>query len=240
MMKRSLVTASLALLLGCALLGHASASTTTITGNTNPIVAWSQSVSGTLTLIPNYTALGVTNGSGFGTIIPATNAGYSGNANQSCTPSVAQTGNVINYGLVYLPLGANYTVCDYKNALLTEVVTNDTTGWNVTQQLALAPSNGFRLCSIANGGGLTTVIPLTLSTQTSASAAINEQNCTGAQQTLGADNTTPALNTLIPTQSGAGASGTFYSGEDVLLIVEPVGVTTTTYSVTMNVTLTLN
>jgi len=239
-------TASLALVLQGLFAEPAFASTTTVTSSTQPIVAWSESTTGSLTLVPNYTANGVTNPSGFGSVVAATTtnaySGYLGG--ESCSMSVAQSGTFINYGLVYAPIGTARTVCDYQNAMLAIVTTNDTNGWTVTQQLQIAPSSDFILCATFPQVQVVKTLPLTTSSYTGASAAINETSCSGGgQETLGFADLTPGLNTLIPNPNATGTTtGTFYQGEDVILIISnnPSPPATTTYSVTMNVTLTLN
>jgi hypothetical protein len=251
MKTRSLVAASLALLFGCSLLAPASATTTTIVGSANPIVAWSESTTGSITLVPNYTANAVTNPSGFGTIVSATNAGYMGGSPyfETCSGSVAQSGTFINYGVVYAPISTNITSCDYQNALLAIVTTNDTNGWTVTQQLQIAPSTGFTLCALNEQGYVTKTLPLTVSALTSTSTEINESvsptPCAGShsgftQEVIGSQNNTPGNNTLIPYPNAtATTTGTFYAGEDMLLEINGT-VAATSYTVTMNVTLTLN
>jgi len=235
--------ASLALVLTSLFAVPASATTTTVTASTQPIVAWSESVTGSITLVPNYTANAVTNTNN-ATIVGATgsttysggNAGY-----PECTSSVPQSGTYIYFGIVYLPFTGKYSNCDYQNAMLAIVTTNDTSGWTLTQQLQIAPSTGFTLCAVFPQSTLTKTLPLTTSNITGTSPSINETSCSGSgQQTLGSGDTTPSVNTLIPNNNSTGTeSGTFYQGEDVLLIVSP-GVATTTYTDVMNVTLTLN
>jgi hypothetical protein len=235
--------ASIALALTSLFAVPASASTTTVTASTQPIVAWSESVTGSITLVPNYTANAVSSSSNASIVAASGSTTYSaGNAGHpSCTASVPQSSNYIYFGIVYLPIGAAYTNCDYQNAMLAIVTTNDTSGWTLTQQLQIAPSNGFTLCAVFPQSTLTKTLPLTTSNITGTSASINETSCSGSgQQTLGSNDNTPVLNTLIPNNNSTGTeSGTFYQGEDVLLIVNGV-VATTTYTDVMNVTLTLN
>jgi len=233
--------ASLALLLEGLFAAPAFATTTTLTASTQPIVAWSESTTGSLTLVPNYTANAVTNPSGLGTIIAASSPGYSGNSGEACTASFAQSGNFINYGVVYNPITPAVTACDYQNAMLAIVTTNDTNGWTVTQQLQIAPSSNIILCAVFPQVQVVKTLPLTTSSFIGTSPAINESSCTGTgQETLGNTNNTPGVNTLIPTPNATGtATGTFYQGEDVLLLITGA-IATTSYTVTMNVTLTLN
>jgi spore coat protein U-like protein len=74
---------------------------------------------------------------------------------------------------------------------------------------------------------------------TGTTAGINETSCAGTGQlTLGTGNTVPTAQTIIPT--GAGASGTFYMGQDVLLLLTSSTLSMGTYTDTMTVTLTLN
>jgi hypothetical protein len=218
----------------------ASASTTVI-GSATPIVQWNASTTGTLQLNPNYNpASGQTLASGIGSVVAATNAGFTGTT--GCTSAPAQTSNIVNYANVSAPTGVNTTACDYKNALAIGVVTNDTTGWNVTQQLQIAPGNGFTLCALPNGtlftGTPTAGTPMTASSIIATSAAINETTCAGGgQETLGTNSVTPPLNTIITTRTTA---GTFFQGEDVLLLLTSNTLTIGNYSATMTVTLTLN
>jgi hypothetical protein len=249
MRTRSFVAlaASLALVLEGFFAAPAFATTTTITSSTQPIVAWSESTTGSITLVPNYTANAVTNPSGFATVVGAGgSAAYSGYGTgsgngESCTASVSQSGNFINFGVVYAPIGTNRTVCDYQNAMLAIVTTNDTNGWTLTQQLQIAPSTDFILCAAFPQVQVVKTLPLVTSSYTYSSAAINETGCTGTgQETLGSGDLTPGLNTLIPNPNATGTTtGTFYQGEDALLIISGTPATTT-YTVTMNVTLTLN
>jgi hypothetical protein len=242
MRLRPLAAATFALLIGGVSLVPASASTTTVTASTQPIVAWSESVTGTLQLNPNYQSTtvlatnGQTNPSGVGSVIAGTTPAttYSQSPN-NCQTNPTQTSNIINFGAVSLPYSGFTTACDYKNALAIEVTTNDTTGWSVTQQLQIAVGTGFILCAIPNGA-LTasgTAVPASTATATTAS----ETTCGSGQQTLGNANATPPVNTIIATQTNK--SGTFYQGEDAELIVSGTPATTS-YSVQMNVTLTLN
>jgi hypothetical protein len=220
----------------------AAGASTTVNGSANPIVSWNASTTGTLYLYPNYNpSTGQTNVSGIGTVVAATNAGYTGAG--GCTSAPTQTSNIINYSNVSVPTGTNVTACDYKNALSIGVQTNDAVGWNVTQQLQLAPGTGFTLCALPNGslysGTPSAGSPMPSSSITGASAAINEGSCSGSgQQTLGTNSTTPALNTIIATQTSA--TGTYYQGEDVLLLLTATTIAIGTYSATMTVTLTLN
>jgi len=232
--------ASLALLMMSALIVPVSASTT-ISGSANPIVEWGAATTGTLLLNPNYSpSTGQTLGSGIGSVVAATNAGFTGTP--GCTSAPAQTSNVINYSQVEAPAGTNTTACDYKNALAIEVQTNDAVGWNVTQQLQLAPGTGFTLCALPNGslfvGTPTAGAPMPSSAIAGGSAAINETTCAGSgQETLGTNSTTPALGQIIANQT---TTGTFYQGEDVLLLLTSSTIAIATYSATMTVTLTLN
>jgi hypothetical protein len=220
---------------------NAALASTTVVGSAAPIVQWNASTTGTLQLNPNYNpASGQTLASGIGSVVAATTAGFTGTT--GCTAAPAQTSNVVNYSNVGVPTGTNTTACDYKNALAIGVVTNDTTGWNVTQQLQLAPGNGFTLCALPNGtlftGTPTAGSPMTASAITGAAAAINETTCSGGgQQTLGTNSVTPALNTIITTRTTA---GTFFQGEDVLLLLTSNTLAIGNYSATMTVTLTLN
>jgi hypothetical protein len=237
--------ASLALVLEGLFAAPAFATTTTVTAATQPIVAWSESTTGSITLVPNYTANAVTNPSGIGSIVSATgSATYMGNAANgglSCTASFAQSGNFINYGVVFSPITGKTSACDYQNAMLAIVTTNDTNGWTLTQQLQIAPSDGFALCAVFPQVQVVKTLPLTTSSFTGTSAAINETTCSGTgQEVLGSGSNTPGVNTLIPNPNATGTTtGTFYQGEDVLLLVT-AQVVPTSYSVTMNVTLTLN
>ncbi len=215
---------------------------TTISGSANPIVSWNAATTGTISLYPNYNpSTGQTLVSGVGSVVAATNAGFTGTT--GCTSAPTQTSNIINYSDVSVPTGTNTTACDYKNALSIGITTNDTVGWNVTQQLQLAPGNGFTLCALPNGslytGTPSAGSPMTASAITGTSAAINETTCSGSgQETLGTNSTTPALNTIIATQTNK--SGTYYQGEDVLLLLTSTTIAIGTYSATMTVTLTLN
>jgi hypothetical protein len=240
MRLRSLAAAAFALLIGSASLSPASAATTTVTASTQPIVEWSASVTGTLQLNPNYVSSGSiatngqTNSSGIGTVVAALGSGYSP-AGNNCQSNPTQTSNIINFGNVSLPIGSNVTACDYKNALAIEVTTNDTTGWSVTQQLTIAIGSDFILCAIPNGS-LTasgTAVPTSSATSTTA----EETSCGSGQETLGNNNATPPLNQIITTQTNK--SGTYFQGEDAELLVSGTPATTS-YSVQMNVTLTLN
>jgi hypothetical protein len=242
----AIAVASAALVFGCLFAAPASATTTTVTAATQPIVAWSQTTTGSLTLVPNYTANGVTNPTGIATIVSGTANGYSGSVaagGESCNPTISQSGTFINFGIVYEPIGSNVTACDYQNALLAIVTTNDT-NWTVTQQLQIATSTYFTLCALFPQASVQTSLPLTTSNITGGANSnlkynIDESACytTGyAQEPIGTQNVTPTAQTLIPYQ---GAAGTFYQGEDVLLLVTGPA-TPTSYSVTMNVTLTLN
>lgn len=124
-------------LLFASALGAPAFASTTVLGSANPIVSWNASMTGTLTLYPNYNAAsGQTAASGIGSVVAATNGGFTGAS--GCTPAPAQASNVINYANVSVPAGANTTACDYKNALSVGVLTNDSTSWNVTQQIGRA------------------------------------------------------------------------------------------------------
>jgi hypothetical protein len=244
MRLRSLAAATVALLIGSASLAPARAATTTVTAGTQPIVAWSESVTGTLQLNPNYVSSaniatnGQTNSSGIGTVVAGTNGAQYTTAPNNCQTNPAQSSNIINFGNVSLPYssGTTTTACQYENALAIEVTTNDTTGWSVTQQLTIAVGSGFILCAIPNGSLTASGTPVPASSATATTAS--ETTCGGSQETLGNANATPPLNTIIATQTNK--SGTFYQGEDAELIVTSATVATTSYSVQMNVTLTLN
>jgi len=249
MRKRSFAAAaaSLALMLECFFAAPAFAATTTVTASTQPIVAWSETTTGSLTLVPNYTANAVTNPTGIATIVAGSANGYSGNGGgESCNSTISQSGTFINFGIVYLPISPNITACDYQNAMLAIVTTNDSNGWKVQQQLQIAPSSNFILCAVFPQAAVTQTLPLTTSNVTGGlnttqpGLNIDESTCAGSgQETLGNNNYSPGLNTLIPTTSSTGTQ-TYYQGEDVLLLVTASTVAVTSYSVTMNVTLTLN
>jgi hypothetical protein len=240
MLRHALVVALTLIVVGA--FANPACASTTVLGSANPIVVWNASTTGTLTLHPNYNpASGSSLASGIGSVVAATNAAFTGTL--GCTSSPAQSSNVIDFSSVSAPTGTNTTACDYKNALAIGVQTNDSTGWNVTQQLQLAPGNGFTLCALPNGtlytGTPSVGLPMPSSAITGASAAINETSCAGSgQQTLGTNSTTPALNTIIATQTSA--TGQFYQGEDVLLLLTSNSLTIGSYSATMTVTLTLN
>jgi len=237
---RSFVAFTALVIIACAVAVPASANTTTVTGSVNPIVEWNAATTGTLNLYPNYVAsTGVTNGSGIGSVVAATNAGYTGAS--GCTAAPAQTSNIIDFMNVSVPTGTNTTACDYQNALSINVSTNDTTGWNVTQNLQLAPGAGFTLCAILNGslysGTPRAAAPMGASSATGSSASINETSCAGSQETLGKNNTTPTTVTPITNQTTA---GTFFQGEDVLLLLTSTTISVGSYTANMTVTLTLN
>ncbi|HTW83972.1 MAG TPA: hypothetical protein VMD91_07905 [Candidatus Sulfotelmatobacter sp.] len=219
----------------------AAATTTTVYGSGNPIVEWNQATTGTLNLYPNYsTTTGQTNVSGIGSIVAASNAAFTGGA--GCTASPAQTSNIIDFSDVYAPAAGKTTGCDYKNALSIGVTTNDTNGWNVTELLQLGPGAGIYLCGIPNGtmytGTPSAASPMTGSSATTTSASINETTCAGTGQlTIGAGSATPTAQTIIATNTG---SGTFYMGQDVLMLLTNTTYASGAYSDTMTVTLTMN
>jgi hypothetical protein len=210
--------------------------TTTVTAGTNPIVMWNAQTTGTLTLFPNYVAsTGMTNSSGTGSVVTATNSGFTGGG---CTASPAQTSNIIDFSRVIPPTAGNTTACDYQNALSIEITTNDTNGFTLSEELGLAPGTGFTLCSLPNDTTFvkSTALPLGASTATSTSASINETSCAGANQvTLGSGNTTPTA-----TSGSQTGSGTYFIGQDVLLLITSSTVALQSYSATLTVTLTLN
>jgi hypothetical protein len=198
---------------------------------------WNAQATGTLTLFPNYVATtGMTNPSGIGSVVAAANAGFTGAI--GCTAAPTQTSNIVNFATVSAPATGNTTACDYKNALSIEVSSNDPNGFTVSEQLGIAPGTGFVLCGLPNGplvGTPSTSSPMGASTATSTSTSINETSCSGSGQiTLGSGNTTPASTSV-----SSSSTGTFFEGQDVLLLVAP-GVAIGTYSSTLTVTLTIN
>lgn len=236
------LAATLAALAAFACAGAAASASTTITGNVNPIVKWNTQITGTLNLAPNYDpTTGATKATGIGAVQAATNALFTGTP--GCTPAPAQSGILIDFSNVQLPTAGNTTACDYKNALAIGVTTNDTTGWNVTEQLNLVPGTGITLCSLPNGtlfaGTPTAGSPMPATAVAAGSAAaINETSCAGGGQlTLGTGSGSPTAQTIVPTQV---ASGTFYRGQDVLLLLTSSTLPSGTYSTTLTVTLTLN
>jgi hypothetical protein len=211
-----------------------------VTSGVNPIVKWNASTTATLNLYPNYkTTTGQTNGSGVASIIAATNSGYTGTA--GCTSAPTQSGTTDDFSSVEKPTGTNTTACDYQDALSVGVTTNST-NWNVTEEMQSGPGTGFTLCGLINGtlysGTPSAGSPMTGSTITGTSAAINETSCSGSGQlTLATGNSTPTSQTLVATQAVA---GTYYIGQDVLLLVTSSTVSIASYSDILTVTLTFN
>ena len=170
------------------------AGATTVTAGVNPIVKWNASTTGTLNLYPNYNkTTGQTNVSGVGTIVAATNGGYTGAS--GCTAAPTQSGTTDDFSNVQRPTGTNTTSCDYQNALSINVSTNSTS-WNISEEMQSGPGTGFTLCGLINGslytGTPSSGSPMGASSITGASAAINETSCSGSGQlTLATGNSTP-------------------------------------------------
>lgn len=206
---------------------------------TNPIVTWNATLTGSVNLYPNYDpTTGVSKSTGVGSVVAAANTGFTGST--GCTAAPAQSGTTIDFSNVLPPASGKTTACDYQNALSIGVTTNDTNGWSVAEQVSLAPGTGFTLCGIKNGAFVSTPstgTPMGASTATTTSTSINETACGTGQLTLGSGNTTPTSQSV---SSSSTSVGTYYLGQDVLLLLAYGTYTPGSYTSTMTVTLTLN
>ncbi len=118
-----------------------------LTGNVT--VKWNTQAVGSLVLVTQYNGAPVgSHNAGAETIFPQLNGGAG-----ACTASDTEAASgTVNFGNV-TPDSTFATDCMEINAVDSQVVTNDTTGWKVSEQATagIPAGTNFELCSYPNG-----------------------------------------------------------------------------------------
>ncbi|MHB8462839.1 MAG: hypothetical protein ACYDA1_09340, partial [Vulcanimicrobiaceae bacterium] len=205
-------------------------------------VKWNTQAVGSITLVGQYNGAPVgSHNLGAETIYAALNGG----AGNACTLSDTEPAGapVVNFGNV-TPDATVFTDCMEVNALDSQVVTNDTTGWKVAEQATagIPAGTNFELCSYPNGGtfpfGNVAALPATASARAAAVINTSTTACSGGGNPIFASGASAAF-TLNTTNTNAFTAATPANfGEDYELVLGP-SAPSGAQSVTVTYTLTL-
>ncbi len=209
-----------------------------LTGNVT--VKWNTQAVGSLVLVTQYNGAPVgSHNTGAETIYSQLNLGAG-----ACTASDTEAASgIVNFGNV-TPDSTVATDCMEINAVNSQVVTNDTTGWKVSEQATAGIPAGanFELCSYPNGGtfpfGNVASLPATASARAAAVTNTSATACASGGNPVFASGASAAF-TLNTTNTNAFTVATPANfGEDYELVLgasAPSGA----QSVTVTYTLTL-
>ena len=205
-------------------------------------VKWNTQAVGSLVLTTQYNGAPVgTHNAGAETIFAQLNTGAG-----SCTLSDTEaTSGIVNFGNV-APDGSTFaTDCMEVNAVNSQIVTNDTTGWKVSEQATagIPAGTNFELCSYANNGGTfpfanVASLPATASARVAAVTNVSTTACANTGNPVFASGASTAFQLNTTNTNGFSSITPANLGEDYELVIganAPSGA----QSVTVTYTLTL-